>query len=178
MSVIKNYSKDANYWDLDPQLTAFEPFKTLYDSDKTKGKRGSSQKMWAVAFYIDPDSRLYKYKAAEKKKVIESDIITIKGFDWKELEEPIKIYKKLNMTQAERTLDTWNLKLEERERYLLSIDYKELTLEEAKKFDTLITNHPAMYDQYEMILAKISAEEVEGKTKGNRKESLSEKKII
>lgn len=179
MSVINQYKPEVNYWEVDPQLVAIEPFKTLYEKDKTKNKRGSSQKMWAVAFFSDPESRFYNYSEEEKLDVIKSDIIgKDKKFSWDELKDHIRGYMKLYMTQAERTLYTWNRKLEERDKYLNNVPYSELSLDEAKKLDTLISNTPDLYSQYEKILETIREEEVEGKTKGNRKESLTEKKII
>jgi hypothetical protein len=175
MNPFVDYKPDLSYWDIDPQLKVIAPFKSLYSNDKSKKKVNSSQMMWAVAFFTHPQSRLDKFSTVEKWEVIEEDIITFKEYNRKELTVPIKMYKKMFLTQAQRSLFNWREKLEERDAYLISIPYKELELTEAEKLDKLLAGTPKLYQQYEAILDSIQEEESKGRTKGGRAESASEK---
>jgi hypothetical protein len=175
MNPFVDYKPGLSYWDIDSQLKGITPFKSLYSNDKSKKKVNSSQQMWAIAFFTHPESRLDKFSSVEKWEVIEEDIITFKEYKREELMHPISVYKKMFLTQAQRSLVNWRNKLEERDTYLISIPYKELELSEAEKLDKLLAGTPKLYQQYEAILASIQEEESKGRTKGGRAESASEK---
>lgn len=166
-----------NYWESDNQLATIGVFKELYESDKTKKKTTSSQIMWAVAFYCHPESRLAKFSEVEKKQLIESDIIGEKVM-WENIEKYIKAYEKLYLTQAKRSLQNWNRKLEERDNYLNSMPYHELTLDDAKLLDALLANTPKLYTQYEDIMEKISDENAKSINKAGIQESAAEKGLL
>jgi len=175
MNPFVDYKPGLSYWDIDPQLKGIAPFKSLYSDDKSKKKVNSSQIMWAIAFFIHPESRLDKFSSVEKWEVIEEDIITFKEYKREMLTRPIKMYKKMFLTQAQRSLVNWRDKLEERDAYLISIPYNQLELSEAEKLDKLLAGTPKLYQQYEAILDSIQEEESKGRTKGGRAESASEK---
>lgn len=175
MNPFVDYKTGLSYWDIDPQLMAIEPFKSLYSDDKSKKKINSSQQMWAVAFFIHPESRLAKFSIEEKWIVIEDDIVSFKDFKRESIKTLISVYKKMFLTQAQRSLINWRDKLEERDAYLISVPYSQLELAEAQKLDLLLAGTPKLYEQYNKILDSIEEEESKGRTKGGRAESASEK---
>jgi hypothetical protein len=176
-SPLINYKEGINYWDVDTQLTTIEPFKSLYKKDSSKKKDHSSQMMWAVAFYIDPQSKLVNYASAEKQIVISNDIVTIK-IDWDKLSVYIEAYANLYLTQIQRSLANWKYKLEERDKYLIGLPYSELGLDEASKLDKLLSDTPKLFEQYFKMEEALKEEISKGLNKGGRKESLSEQKLI
>ena len=176
-SPLNNFDIDANYWDVDPQLKVIEPFASLYNEDKTKKKGTSSLYMWAVALHADPESRLFKIGKESKENIIYNDYIKSKkeDFSWDVVKEHIEAYKKLYLTQAQRSLVDWEEKLEERGKFLKGVPY---TLEDGDTLDKMLAATSKLYDHYEKILERLADEEAEGQTKGGRIESISEKKII
>jgi len=176
-SPLDSYKEGVNYWDVDNQLQTIEPFKTLYKKDSSKKKDHSSQMMWAVAFYIDPKSRLLNFSSKEKQDVVSKDIVTIK-IDWDKINVYIEEYAKLKLSQIERSLANWKYKLEERDKYLVSLPYQELTLDEASKLDKLLSDTPKLFEQYFKMEDQLKEEINKGANKGGRKESISEQKLI
>lgn len=174
---LKDFDLNVNFWKVNPQLKMPESFNKLYKEDKSKGKKNSSQLMWAIALCYDPNSKFYNLIEKARKTLVEQDFAKEK-IDWKGLEPQIELYKSLFMSQATRSLDNWKLKLEERDNYLNSIPYRDLDLKGAKDLDDLIANTPKLYVQYNKILEQLSEEAAKGATRGNVPESASEKKEL
>lgn len=166
-----------NYWEIDNQLAFVPPFKELYGTDKTKGKKDSSLTMWAIAFYCHPDSRIVNFPEQEKRVLIESDMVGSK-MEWSKLDSYIKEYKNLYLTQAKRSLVNWKIKLEERDEYLMSIPYNTLPLEDAAKLDRLLADTPKLFKQYEDIKELIQEEDAKVINKAGIQESAAEKHLI
>jgi hypothetical protein len=177
VNFIPGQKATPNYWEIDNQLAFIPPFKELYDLDKSKGKKDSSLKMWAIAFYCHPDSRIINYPEKEKRGLIETDIVGDK-IEWNKLEGFIKDYKNLYLTQAKRSLVNWKIKLEERDDYLMSIPYNTLPLEDAAKLDKLLADTPKLFKQYEDIKELIQEEDAKVINKAGIQESAAEKQLI
>lgn len=177
VNFIPGQKEIPNYWEIDTQLAFIPPFKVLYSEDKTKGKKTSSQVMWAIAFYCHPDSRIVNFPEAEKRSLIETDFIK-SALDWESLTLLIKEYKNLYLTQAKRSLVNWKIKLEERDEYLMAIPYNSLALEDAAKLDKLLADTPKLFKQYEDIKEQIQEEDAKTINKAGIKESASEKNLL
>jgi hypothetical protein len=177
MNPLIEHKEGVNYWDVDNQLMTIEPFKSFYKKDSSKQKNYSSQHMWAVAFYIHPKSRINNYSSVEKQKIINDDISNIK-LDWEIIEKLIPEYIKLYSTQVQRSLEQWKFKLEERDEFLMNTKYSALGIEDAGKLDKLLSDTPKLFEQYAKIVESLKEEENKGINRGNRKESISEKKLI
>lgn len=173
-SPLHNFDIGSNYWKIDPQLKAVEPFATLFKNDKSKGKGNSSQIMWAISLFCDPESRLFKLTKKRKQEIIEKDYYK-KELDWGKYKEHIETYTSLYTTQAIRSLVNWEEKLQERDAFLKEVPY---TLETGDTLDKMLSNTSKLYDLYEKILERLKEEESEGITKGGRTESLGEKKLL
>jgi hypothetical protein len=176
-SPLVNFDIGANYWGVDPQLKAIEPFASMYKEDKTKKKSNSSLKMWAIALFADPESRLCKLSKKDKESIIYKDYLSgrYEDFKWEDVKEHINAYRAFYLTQAERSLVNWEEKLQERDAFLKEVKY---TLEDGKDLDAMLANTEKLYKLYGQILERIAEEAKEGVTKGGRTESISEKKLI
>ena len=85
-SLLSNYSEKNNFWKLYPTFKIPKEFKKLYDSDKSKGKKESSDIMWALTFIFDKTSE-NPYRNLQKQdriEVINEDILNNPTFNWKE----------------------------------------------------------------------------------------------
>jgi len=176
-SPLINFDIDVNFWDNNTQLKLVKAFNEIWEEDKTKKKKNSSQIMWAIALCYDPESKYIKWTEEDRRKLVEDDFIHGK-IDWRKYENAIKTYIGLYTTQAERSLMVWEKKLKERDDYLTSKKYSEVDLKDAKALDDLLANTPKLYSQYNMILEQLDEEQAKAKTKGNAPESASEKKEI
>jgi len=173
-SPLHNFDIGSNYWKIDPQLKAVEPFASFYKNDKSKGKGNSSLIMWAISLFCDPESRLFRLTDKRKKEIIEKDYY--KGLiNWGKYEKHIEVYKSLYSTQANRSLVNWEEKLQERDAFLKELPY---SMETGETLDKMLSNTSKLYDLYEKILERLKEEESEGITKGGRTESVGEKKLI
>jgi len=177
MNPLTEHDEGVNYWDIDNQLKTIEPFKSFYKKDSSKNKNYSSQHMWAIAFYILPQSRIVNYSSEEKTKIIDSDIATIK-LDWKQITELLPEYSNLNLTQVQRSLENWKFKLEERDNFLMKTTYDSLGIDDAGKLDKLLADTPKLFEQYAKIQESLKEELNKGINRGGRKESISEQKMI
>jgi len=174
--ILIEYNTKKNFWELNTQFKTCGEFKTLYDEDKSKKKANSSRIMWAVALLVDPHDSMYKHISEEEKRgIIETDFLKDSDFEWNKYENVVSEYEKFSLSKLQRSGRGYQLKLEEREKFLLSTPY---TLDNAKDLDMILANSKKLIDLIEDINAKIEKEEGEGQTKGGREESITEKGII
>lgn len=177
ISPLLNFDIKANYWTIDSQLAVIKPFSILYEEDKSKKKVDSSLIMWAIALFADPESRLYKSAKKTKEDIIKKDYIQDKilDFDWKDYQVHIEQYRKLYETQAERSLMNLEVKLQERDAFLLDTHYD---LGNGKELDGILANTDKLYKLYDTLLERLSDEQKGGTGKGGAKESAAEKKQL
>lgn len=107
-----------------PHLKHIEPFKTLYDRDKTDDKRRASNEFYAMFVMCSPDESVNKWiklPEEERKEVVKKNI----KIDWedKTFKECLEIYPQLCMTIAEKTLKGIHDKLIERDKFLKESPY-------------------------------------------------------
>jgi hypothetical protein len=56
-----NKTQSGNFWELNPHIIYVDPFKDLYNSDKSTNKEQSSKDMWCILWLTDPDEEVNKY---------------------------------------------------------------------------------------------------------------------
>ena len=107
-----------------PHLKHIEPFKTLYDRDKSKDKRRASDEFYAMFVMCSPDENVNKWikLPEEERKVIVEKSLKI---NWEDsvFQKCLKEYPNLCMTTAEKTLLTIRNKLLERDQFLKNSPY-------------------------------------------------------
>lgn len=174
-SLISTFDINANFWKLHPQFKIVEGFSELYEKDHTKNKGDSSSLMWAIAFFLD-QSPYNKYKNLQTKDrefIIAKDILKNPKFkfDSPKVQPYVELYSKLVLSPAQRALNNWKIKLEERDQFIADTPY---TLDTAEQLDKIIANTPKHYDNYYRILDELTKEDSGNKNKGGRVDSLSD----
>lgn len=173
MSVLSNFSVDANFWDLNPLMRVPKLFAEFYNNDTSKKKEESSRIMWAIAMYIDTsDNNPYRnLRDTDRKIIIAEDYLKDAEFVWDNYSEIIKFYQELNSTKLQKDLFLLESKLEERSQFILDTKY---TLEDGDKLDKIIANTQKIYDLIKTLKDNIEKGENESATRGGRTESASE----
>jgi len=188
-SLLSNYSEKANFWKLYPVYKVTNPFKDLYKSDKSKNKINSSTLLWGILFLIDDSihNPLANLPLDEKKDIIKMDYFEDKDINWDDYSDLIDSFRNNLYTKFKRDLIEWEIKLEERRKFIRDTPYSldsEIELPDGKKkttkgtaaqLDTMAANTVKIYDLMEKLENKVIAEkEGLGEVKGNRRESASE----
>jgi len=186
----KSFSPTNNFWEFYPAFTVVKPFKQLYNSDKTRGKMGSSNIMWAIALCYHPKSDLYNLKDKEERVF---EMVKDKSFKLEDYEEHIEVFIDTTLTQAEKSLYAWEKRLKNRDKF---IDSQEYTLDyyvknkngdnilsksgnlvtekgTADQLDKMAANTPKLYQDYFKIRKELIDEE-QIKGKGGKNLSLSD----
>lgn len=177
MNYINNFNTDFLFWELYPEFKVINPFKDLYDSDKSKNKKESSITMWFVA---------YCYSKASKFRTLAKDGIDGKhyvvGLDYCEdpnfynknrekLDELIEAFVIMQYSALERHLMTWDDLLNKRTEFLKNQEYGYDNFEE---LDKMAVGTDKIHQAIKKIWDDLSKEEGSGIAKGGSVPSLND----
>ena len=176
-AVIGNYKEGANFWEYNPQYKVI--MESLYSSDKSKNKERSSTIMWAIFFMVHPRSEFYNLP--DKQTILARDFIKEPNFKWEKYKEVIDRVEEISLSQAEKSLVSWDKTLKKRDEFIHS---QEFTLDNyneegrlvkgtADQLDKMLANTNKLYQEYFKILKELKNEE-DSRGKGNRPKSLSD----
>lgn len=175
--LVDRFDTNANIWELFPYLKVI--FKDLYNSDKSKNKKESSDKLWAVAFYTDPSSKWKNLSSSDKVKYIGEDFLNERKInftlDGKDALELIDKYSKFVISKPKKMLVRQEKKLEERSDFIDSIPYNESTYE---MLDKMMKETKKMWDEYYRVVKDLSEDSDDGTSMGGTQESASERHLI
>lgn len=177
MSALANWGPDLNFWKANPSYLAIKEFKAIYDNDKDKNKKQSSEDMWALAFYADcTQHNIYRNIEEEERLDIIYDNTGTK-FDPVKFKQEIELYRRLTLNSFERSMASFMSKLEERERFINETPYD---LKNAKIIDDILSNTKVLYDLYQKLQEDIEKHKDQsgGITRGNVQESASEQHLM
>lgn len=176
-SFLNSVNIDENFWQHNPEIKYIVPFSKLYDSDPSKKKEYSSQLMWAIYLFSDPNSRFSRMFTTERMKEIQDNYLKDKNFNWAEetIKELIYSYEDKMLTKLQQSYNRLIRKLEERDKFILDTKYNERN---AKVIDAMFANSSIIYKQLKEIETQLLEEAKGGNIKGGRRESISEKKIL
>tara|TARA_Y100001963_G_C6704690_1_gene411321 strand:- start:186 stop:710 length:525 start_codon:yes stop_codon:yes gene_type:complete len=174
MKLLNSFETDSNFWSINPQLEIPKIFADIYKKDKSKNKEKSSKIMWAIALLIDPDSKFANAPYEDRKNLILTDYIRDIKFKWEDYQDAIEYYENLLLTPAQRQINIWSRKMDEKTKYLDSLSYEE----DAETIEKLLTSNAKLYTELERITKQLEKEESEGVAKGGREESAGEKGLI
>lgn len=175
--MINTFDVDKNFWLTHPDMKVINPFKTLYESDKSKKKEESSLMMWFIVLCYDRDSKYYKLMADGddgKHNIVGEDFCNdIQYYSkWKLILEPvIEEYIKLQYTPMERHLKTWEDLLDKRTRWLKGQEYD---FENDEKLDKAAERTLKVHNTIKQIKEDLSKESAEGSIKGKGEKSLND----
>jgi tRNA(Ile)-lysidine synthase TilS/MesJ len=174
-NIIQNYNPKNNFWEENPQFQIVQPFKRFYKNDKSKGKRDSSELMWAIALIHYPKSDLYYIE--DKDSVIARDLLGVKESEiesfWDKHKELIDFFVEMALTQSEKSLVSWEKRMRQRDRFLSEQVYTFGTVDEdgtehkdnTKSFDDMQSKTAKFYEEYFKIKKELTEEESVSKNK-------------
>jgi hypothetical protein len=182
MNVLNTFDLNVNFWVVNPSLKIPEPFAKLYNEDKSKDKKDSSQIMWAIALLCDTDSKFANIPEDDRKNLIRKDFLKNDKFSFINYQAQIDHFCNFILTPAKRALKDWNDKMIERAEFLKRTEY---TLGEigdkgnwvggtADVIDRMMSNTKKLYDDYQRVIESLEEEKTKEAGKGNRKASLSD----
>ena len=177
-NIVENYNPKSNFWETNPQFTAINPFKKLYKGDKSKGKKDSSDLMWAIALIYHPKSDLYYVE--NKEVIIAKDRLDIPEADidnfWEKRQDIVDAFIDCSLTQAEKSLLSWEKRLRQRDAFLSEqtytfgytdadgVEYRDNT----KSFDDMQSKTAKFYEEFFKIRKELLEEEAVNKGKKER----------
>lgn len=176
-SPISNYTEGVNFWEVNQQYKVKEPFKSLYKTDKSRGKKDSSITMWFVAFCYDRQSKYYKLPTDGddgKHTLIGEDYCDNANFysENKEvLDKCIEMYIKMEYTPMERHLKTWEDLLDKRTKFLQSQEYDLSTFD---ALDKMAVGTEKVHKTIKSVIDDLNKESSAGNSKGGSVASLGD----
>lgn len=124
VNIVTSEIFEGNPFDNNPHLKYIEPYKSIYNRDKSKDKKKASNEMYAIYVMSSPDEDTNKWikLSEEKRKEIISASFKV---DWNDdlIKSAIVDYPQKCMTLAEVTLKGIRDKLSERDTFLKSCKY-------------------------------------------------------
>jgi hypothetical protein len=173
--ILNNFSLESDFWEENEHFLIYPEFKEFHRRDKSRGKKNSSQMMWAIALLVHPKSKFKDGSYQDRVDLITDDYLDVK-YDWVEkYEELIEKFKQVGMTRIQRIAMEWGDKLDERMIFLTSLPYN---LETVDQLDKAMANTGKIWDIYQKCLADLNEEESKGHVQGGGEESASEQNLI
>lgn len=174
-NILENYSNQSNFWETNPQFTAINPFKKLWKGDKSKNKADSSTLMWAIALMYMPTSDLYY--TSNKEEIIGQSMLNVKTIDidsfWESKKELVDAFIDMTLTQAEKSLISWEKRLKQRDAFLEGqvytfgyidadgVEYRDNT----KSLDDMGSKTGKFYEEFFKIKKELKEEEAVSRNK-------------
>ena len=191
-TIVRNFNTNDNFWETNPAFKTIKIFKLFHDDDKTKGKKRSSQIMWAIAFLLDPhqDNPWKNLSESDKKLLIIDDYLKLKSFDWDNYKDLINEYYNRVLTLAEKDFYELMEKMHERKEFIKNTPYSLDTMEEidgrmrtvkgtSAQLDKMVVDTAKIYEQLELVKQKLEKEKNnDGETKGGMQESATEQGLL
>jgi len=179
-NLVENFSPKNNFWEENPQFQVVGPMKRLHKNDKSRGKKDSSDLMWAIALIYHPKSDLYYVE--NKEGVIAKDMLGIKDSEidsfWEKNKEIVDFFIDMALTQTEKSLVSWEKRMRQRDEFLSEQTYTFGWTDEegnehkdnTKSFDDMQSKTAKFYEEYFKIKKELMEEESVSK---NKKEKSS-----
>lgn len=175
MGLINTFDINSNFWQVNPQMIIPKEFKSIHDSDKTEDKSYSSQIMWSISLIYDPESKFFKLSEEDRIQLIEEDYLG-KKFNVKKYTPAIELYKKLNITQLQRSAINLDKKMAERDTFINDTEYNS---ESASMLDKMIVDSDKIFNLRNKIQEELLKEKnITGTTREGTTETASDRKDI
>lgn len=168
-NILKEYSPSANFWEANPQFTVIPPFSKKYKSDKSRGKKVSSDIMWTISLVHFPKSDAFyvpdkEYKIAKAKLGL-SDV-KIDLF-WTEYEEFVEEFCNQVLSNGEKSLVSWESRLKQRDAFLSTQEYHfaytapdgTVYNDNTKQLDDMNSKTGKFYDEYRKIQTELAEDQ-------------------
>jgi hypothetical protein len=183
-NIVENFNVNNSFWEYNPSFKIASPFKELFNSDKSRGKKNSSNIMWAIALCYHPSSDLYNLP---DKEVRVFDMVKDKSFKLKDYTEYIKEFLDTCLSEAQKSLIAWDNRMKSRDGFLANQEYSfgyEVRDEEGslikvhksnvKELDEMMSRTSRIYQEYFKIKKELNEEDQIKKGRGGKNLSLSD----
>ena len=174
-NITEQYGPGVSFWEVNPQFKAINPYKRMWESDRTKGKKATSDIMWAIALAHHPKSDLYYI--SDKEERIAIDIVGVKTNEvqkfWEDNKYQVEVFIDAALTQAEKSLLSWERRLKQRDEFLSTQTYSFGYTDEdgneyrdnTKSFDDMQSKTAKFYEEFFKIKKELMDEAVITKNK-------------
>jgi len=170
MSLVKNTNIDTNFWEANPEIKYMRPFDEIYKNDKSKTKTKSSLQLWSCWMFCDPGSSKFRLPEVERREEI--IVLYLKDKKLFPSKDIISAYRDKIMSQAEKSLNIWEEKLRERDKFLQNTSYDVTTVD---MLDKMMKDSKVIWDHYGKVRSEYEKEKSGATLKGGRRKSKSEK---
>lgn len=160
MNIIIDHHKD--FWELNPNL------------DSIFGSKPSSNLMWAITYFVHPESDLAFYDKPKRRELIEKNVY--KGeLNWDEHEDLIRLFEDGILTRNQKYVILWRDKMEERADLLRRTPYTMATKDD---LDKMLKESKYLWPQLEEAEEKLLKDTLTSQVEGGGEESLSDKNLL
>lgn len=158
-----------------PECLVIEPFKSVWEKDKTKDKTEAYNIIQYVWFYAAFRSPFFQHSSSERNTLIMENIIKDPKFKvTKELLACIEIFEKIYTTASMKLFRAVQESVVKMEAFFTSVDYTE---DNITKIQKAIVDMPKMQEAVQQALDNCKKEESTGiKVRGNNVLGLFEDK--
>ena len=186
-NILENYTPKNNFWQFNPQFLSIEPFKSFYKDDKSKGKKKSSDIMWAIALVNHPESDIYYI--SDKYERVAEDMLGEDISVWGKYSKLVEEFLDAALTQAQKSMHSWNQAMIDRDKFLSKQRYhfeEEVEDEEGniriiksnvKELDEMRGRTAKLYQDYLKIKKELEEDAIT-RGKGQKIKSLSDEGSI
>jgi hypothetical protein len=189
MNTVELFEPGIIFWEVNQQFKIVNPFKKIYDKDKSKNKKESSTSMWFIAHCYDMNSKFYRLPTEEKHKVIAEDFCGDVNFyenNQDLLDDLIEAFINLADTPVQRAMRDLEAKIQERATFIRKTEYTLDYYEDngkggyitkkgtADQLDRMMANTKKLMDLFADIKKELSIEESQGTGKGGQVNSLND----
>lgn len=160
MNIIIDHHKD--FWELNPNL------------DSIFSKKHPSNLMWAITYFVHPESDLAFYDKPKRRELIEKNVY--KGeLNWDEHEDLIRLFEDGILTRNQKYVILWRDKMEERADLLRRTPYTMATKDD---LDKMLKESKYLWPQLEEAEEKLLKDTLTSQVEGGGEESLSDKNLL
>lgn len=143
-----------------PECLVIEPFKSIWEKDKTKDKTHAFNVIKYTWYYASYKSPFFQHSNSDRSKLILSHIIKDDKFKVnKELEECVKMYEKINTTPAMKLFRSVQESINKMEEFFMTAEYNEDSITKIQK---AIIDMPKMQEAIQAALNNCSKEQSSG----------------
>lgn len=158
-----------------PECLVIEPFKTIWEKDKSKDKTHAFNMIKYTWYYASFKSPFFQHHNNDRHKLIVDHIIKDSNFKvTKELEECIKVFEKINTTPAMKLFRSVQESINKMEEFFMTAEYNEDSITKIQK---AIIDMPKMQEAIQAALNNCTKEQSTGdKIRGDAQLGIFEDK--
>ncbi len=139
-----------------PECLAIEPFKSIWEKDKTKEKTTAYNAIQYVWYFASFKSPFFQHNDADRHKLIIDHIIRDDKFKvTKEVQEAIEVFEKINTTPAMKLFRAVQESISKMEAFFKGATYDEDSIDKIQK---AIINMPKMQEAVQSALDNCNKE--------------------